>query len=262
MATVGISLSVDQTELRELQTSLGKVFTNSEKTQILKRALTKAIAPVLARLKQLTPLGPTGNLQRAATSKIIGYSRSGNAVALVGFRRAAKEKFATLAGGTVGIGPDRAFHQWWLENGTKQRQVSTPADKPYTRKAHQRRMKSGVVAEVQTHEVARQGGYIASSFRRLGNFGKFLPTPRPPRGEKGHRVQTDPAYPNAYFKKSSTPITIPPMPVGGSTGQPPLQTAWDQTSTTAAEILQRELRISLESALNALTRSATGSVDL
>jgi len=261
MATVGISLSVDQTELRELQTALGKVFTNSEKTQILKRALEKAVAPVLARLQQITPLGPTGNLQRAATSKVIGYSRSGNAVAVVGFRRAGKGKFATLEGGTVGIGPDRAFHQWWLENGTKDRQVSTPADKPYTRKAHQRRMKSGVVAEVQTHEVARQGGYIASSFKRLGKY-DFLPTPRPPKGEKGHRVQTDPAYPNAYFKKSSTPITIPPMPVGGSTGQPPLQTAWDQTQSTAAEILQRELRISLEDALDALTRSASGSINL
>jgi hypothetical protein len=52
------------------------------------------------------------------------------------------------------------------------------------------------------------------------------------------------------------------MPVGGSTGQPPLQTAWDQTQSTAAEILQRELQISLEAALDALTRSASGSVDL
>jgi len=256
MATVGISLSVDQTELRELQTALGKVFTNSEKTQILKRALEKAVAPVLARLKQLTPLGPTGNLQRAATSKVIGYSRSGNAVALVGFRRAGRQRSDSASGGTVRAGNDRAFHQWWLENGTQPRQVSKLSDKPYTRRAHQRRMKSGTVAEVQEHSVKGQGGYIASSFNRLGPF-KMVKDPSQPS-----RVITDPAYQRAFFRKSKTPITIPAMPVGGSTGQPPLQTAWDQTQSTAAEILQRELRISLEDALDALTRSATGSVDL
>jgi len=255
MATVGISLSVDQTELRELQAALGKVFTNSEKTQILKRALEKAVAPVLARLQQITPLGPTGNLQRAATSKIIGYSRSGNAVALVGFRRAGRQRSDSAAGGTVRAGNDRAFHQWWLENGTQPRQVSKLSDKPYTRRAHQRRMKSGTVAEVQEHSVKGQGGYIASSFNRLGPF-KMVKDPSQP-----NRVITDPAYQRAFFRKSKTPITIPAMPLGGSAGQPPLQTAWDQTSTTAAEILQRELRISLENALDALTRSAVGSVD-
>jgi hypothetical protein len=277
MATFGISLSVDQTELRELQTALGKVFTNSEKTQILKRALEKAVAPVLARLKQLTPLGPTGNLQRAATSKVIGYSRSGNAVALVGFRRAAKEKFATLAGGTVGFGPDRAFHQWFLEKGTKERLTNSPSPpRTYNRSGHNKSgfersgyqmTRNGKTFRVSAHSVSGHAVsshsvkdpnayYYASSFKRLGPFKirKFG------GGEKG--FITDPAYPNAFFKKSKDPIRIPAMPVGGSTGQPPLQTAWDQTQSTAAEILQRELRISLEDALDALTRSATGSVDL
>ncbi len=113
--------------------------------------------------------------------------------------------------------------------------------------------------EVVTHEVKRQGGYIASSYNKLGEF-RMLPTPRMPRGQSGQRVQTDPGTPQAFFKKSSTPISIPAMPVGGSTGRPPLQTAFDQTRGQVAEILQRELRLSLEQALATLTRSATGSV--
>jgi hypothetical protein len=276
MATVGIALTIDQTELRELQTALGKVFTNSEKTLILKRALEKAIAPVLARLKQLTPLGPTGNLQRAAASKIVGYSSSGNAVALVGFKRAGRERSESSAGGAVRAGPDRAFHQWWLENGTQERFINSPSPpKTYNRSGynkggHDRRgyemTRNGKTFRVSAHSVSGHSVsghtvadpnayYYASSYKRLGPFKirKFR------AGEKG--FVTEPGYPNAFFKKSKDPIRIPPMPVGGWTGQPPLQTAWDQTSTTAAEILQRELRISLEEALNALTRSAVGSLD-
>jgi hypothetical protein len=256
MATVGISLTIEQTELRELQKALGRVFTPGEKAQILKRALEKAVAPVLARLKQTTPLGPTGNLREAATSKVIPYTRSGNAVALVGFQRAGRQRSDSAAGGTVRAGPDRAFHQWWLENGTQPRQVGKLSDTPYTRRAHQRRTRSGTVADVQEHTVKGQGGYIASSFNRLGPF-KMVKDPSRP-----DRVTTEPPYQRAFFRKSKTPITIPAMPVGGSTGQPPLQTAWDQTQSTAAEILQRELQISLEAALDALTRSASGSVDL
>jgi len=276
MATVGISLSVDQTELRELQAALGKVFTNSGKAEILKAALEKAVAPVLARLQQLAPLGPTGNLRRAAASKVVPYSRSGNAVAVVGFQRAGREKSESAAGGAVRAGPDRAFHQWWLENGTKERFINSPSPpKSYNRSGYnkpgfERRgyqmTRNGKTFRVSAHSVSGHAVsshpvndpnayYYASSFLELGEFKirKFR------GGEKG--FVTEPGYPNAFFRKSKDPIRIPAMPVGGSTGQPPLQTAWDQTSTTAAEILQRELRISLEDALDALTRSAVGSVD-
>jgi len=211
------------------------------------------------RLREVSPVGPTGNLKRAVTSKVVEYGLDGVAVGIVGYRRAGRADSSSAAGGSVRAGPDRAFHQWWLERGTKERMVMKPADKPYTRLAHVRRMKSGKTVDVVTHEVKRQGGYIASSYNRLGEF-RMLKTPRMPRGQEGQRVQTDPGYPNAYFKKSSTPISIPAMPVGGSTGRPPLQTAFNQTQAQVAEILQRELRLSLEQALATLTRSATGSV--
>jgi hypothetical protein len=255
MATVGIQLGLEVTDLKELQQALGRIFTPADKAKIVKDALTKAVQPTLLRLKQTTPLGPTGNMQRAVDSKIIAYPNSGNGVAVVGFRRAGKESSVTAAGGTVRASRDRAFHQFWLEKGTKERLVDTFSNQPYVRRSHQRKMRSGVVAEVSDHIVKGQGGYIASSFKRLGPFG-FRPTPRPSRGsEDPHRVQTEPGYPRAFFRKSKDPIRIPPMPVGGSTGQPPLETAWLQTQATVAEILSRELNIALSRALDTLTRS-------
>jgi len=261
MATAGITITAEVAQLRELQDALGRIFTNADKAKVLEAAIEKAIYPAFLRLKETTPRGPTGNLKAAATYKVKAYPRDGNAIGLIGYRRAGRESSVSAAGGTVRVSTtndaDRGFHQWWLENGTQARQISRPAEqKPYTRRAHQRRTRSGTVANVSQHQVKGQGDnvYYASSFNRLGPF-KIIKDP----GQPG-RVQTDPAYQRAFFRKSKTPITIPAMPVGGSTGRPPLQTAWDQTRGQVAEILQRELRISLQAALETLTRSATGSI--
>lgn len=262
MPLAKITLSADIVGLAELRDKLQNFLPPAERSKLMAAALEKAIWPVFRRLYETTPAGPTGNLQRARDYKVVEYPLDGTAVGIVGYRRAGRARSESAQGGRVRTGPDRAFHQWWLEYGTQQRYVGTPANKPYTRKAHRRVMKSGKVADISEHQVARQGGYIASSFNSLGGFNGFIPTPRMPRGQSGQRVQTDPAYPNAFFKKSSTPITIPPMPVGGSTGQPPLATAFAQTQNQVAEILQRELRISLEAALSTLSTTATGAVDL
>jgi hypothetical protein len=262
MALGKIEISAELAGLQQLQKDIGQVFGRQRAAVVLKAALEKAIKPAEEALKQITPVGPTGNLRRAIKSKVIAYRDDGVAVAVLGFRRAARGDSESAAGGSVRKGPDRARHQYWLEEGTNERTISKPADKPYTRKAHKRTMQSGVVAQVQSHSVARQGGYIASSFNKLGGFKGFVPTPRPPRGSGApHRVQTEPSYPNAFFRKSGSPISIPPMPAGGSSGLPPLKTAWDRTQATVGEILQRELRISLEQAIGTLSRSATGSID-
>lgn len=253
MAVAGIELTAEILELRELQQALGSLFKPADKAKILKAALEKAIEPLYQRLLQTTPIGPTGNLKRAVSKKVRVYTKDGNAVALVGFRRAGLSDSASAAGGTVRVGPDRAFHQWWLEEGTRPRVVNTLSNKPYTRKSHTRTMKSGRVAEVRQHQVSGQNAYIASSFGRLGPF-KFVKDKSQP-----NRVQTDPAYQRAFFKKSRTPITIPAMNPGGS-GSPPLKTAWASTQGQVAEILQRELRLSLEQALSVISSRSTGTI--
>lgn len=254
MAVAGIEITAQIAELRELQEAVGRLFTPADKARILKAALTKAIDPVFNRLKQVTPLGPTGNLRRAVTKKVIAYTRDGNAVALVGFRRAGLSGSASAAGGSVRSGPDRAFHQWWLEEGTQPRLVSTLSNKPYGRRGHLRRLPGRPAVEVRPHIVQKgQGGYIASSYNRLGPF-KMVPGDR----NRG-RVQTEPGYPNAFFRKSKNPITIPAMQPGGS-GSPPLKTAWAETQGVAAEILQRELRLTLEQAISTLSRTSSGGI--
>ena len=258
MAVAGVNLSLDTSELLRLQESLGKVFDNAGLAETLAEALDKALFPAMSRLRENTPVGPTGNLKRAVNMKIVKYKNSGVAVGLIGYNRAGVGKSSSAAGGTVQAGPDRAFHQWWLEFGTKQRVIAKLSNKPYQRKAHQRTMKSGKVASIKAHQVSGQNAYIASSYSELGQF-KMMKTPRPPRGESGHRVQTDPAYPNAFFRKSKNPIVIPAMNPGGS-GEPPLRKTWREYQGKVAERLTSELRISLERALDALTYTSTGSV--
>jgi hypothetical protein len=107
------------------------------------------------------------------------------------------------------------------------------------------------------HWVSGQNAYIASSFNRLGPF-KMVK--QAGGAADGGRVQTDPAYPKAFFKKSKTPITIPAMPEGGSAGRPPVQTAWDNTQAQVAEYLQRELSLTLGQAWAALRFRNEGSV--
>ena len=95
--------------------------------------------------------------------------------------------------------------------------------------------------------------YIASSFNKLGPFEIVKQN-----GRDG-RVQTDPAYPKAFFRKSKTPIIIPETPVGGTGGVPPLKTAWEQTQAVVAESLRRDLALTLEQAWSALRYKDSGT---
>jgi hypothetical protein len=155
----------------------------------------------------------------------------------------------------------KADRQWWLEFGTKERRISKFSNEPYQRKSPTTpfvRVRNGRQETVRgkgvVHWVSGQNAYIASSFNRLGPFKMLKDT-----GGQG-RVQTDPAYPRAFFRKSRQPIVIPAMPAGGESGRPPVQTAWDQTQAQVAEYLQRELSLTLGQAWAALRFRDAGSV--
>jgi hypothetical protein len=259
MAVAGVKISWNSPDLDRLRKDLIALADPRANAEVLKDALRKAIKPPLERLKQITPIGPTGNLRRAVSSKVKAYPNDGGAVGLVGYERAGKSKSASAQGGTVRAGKDRAFHQWWLEFGTKQRLVTKFSNKPYQRsspKADFTRVRLGNRETVRgrglVHWVSGQNSYIASSFNRLGPF-KMVTTP-------DGRVETDPAYPKAFFKKSETPIVIQPTPAGGVAGVPPVRSAFESTQPQVAEILTRELRISLQRAWDALTVRDTGSI--
>jgi len=130
-------------------------------------SLKRASDPTAKSLKALIKSkhkGPTGNLLRAVTIKVKRYTKDGNAVALVGFAATGKKKVPKSA--KVEKGKDRAFHQGFLEFGTKPR--STKRN-------------------------------IASSFRSQGEF-KIKGAGRGGRGP----LKTSPKPPKGFFKKVAT----------------------------------------------------------
>ena len=259
MAVAGIKISVEFPELAALREGIKNLGDKKAASVLLGKALDSAIWPAYLRLREVTPIGPTGNLKRAVAYKVKEYPRTGGAVALIGYTRAAKENASSAAGGSVKAGPDRAFHQWWLEFGTKERKFARLSNTPYQRKsptAPFTRVRKGVQETVRgkgvVHWVSGQNGYIASSFKRLGPF-KFVET-------GSDEVRTEPGYNKAYFKKSSQPFQISAVQAGGVAGRPPIQTAWNQTKGEVANRLQAELKISLDAAIRALTFQKSGSI--
>lgn len=248
MALGIVQLQIDAGEIAKLRESLGKIFENKGLARTLEAAMKKAVKPAEERLRKLTPVGPTENLRNAVSSKTKAYERDGSAVGLVGYRQSTKETSTAVAGArSVRKGKNRGFHQWWLEFGTQERQVTKIADKPYTRRSHQRRMKSGVIAEINAHQVKGQGAVIASSFIKRG------------------QVFNDDGSlkPYAFFKKGKKgqpSISVGSTPAGGNRGIPPVQTALRETQPQIAAILAQELRISLERAVGAIAFASTGTV--
>ncbi len=246
-----ILITVDSTDLKQKTEQLRNLFGQDGRAGLaatLEAALEKAIWPAYLRLREVTPVGPTGNLKRAAHYKTVPYPKSGAAVGLIGYRQSQKER-GTATAGSVRIGKERGFHQWWLEFGTKERVVTKLSDKPYQRKAHTRRMKSGKVATVSAHQVKGQGAVIASSLAARGPFDIN------PDGSK--------SQPYAFFmkgKKGQGAIRLPGVRPGGRGGRPPVQTAYEQTKNQVAEILRRELSISIEAAISKITQSSTGTI--
>ncbi|NBT36344.1 MAG: hypothetical protein EBT03_12565 [Betaproteobacteria bacterium] len=164
-------------------------------------------------------------------------------------------KSVSAQGGKVHKGPDRGFHQFFLEFGTKDRVISAPGDKPYKRavagqgRLRRRKLVKGKLTENDTGmvdmvEVKQQGGYIASSFNSLGPF--LLK-----RSSGGGRVQTVPAYQKAFFRKSSQPLHI-----RGVHAQKPVHTAFEMSRAAIAANLESEMKKALENGLKILEDQA------
>lgn len=270
MAVAGVKLSIGSDSLRGIADEIKAFFPKEVAADVLGDIIEKAIWPAFLRLREVTPVGPTGNLKRAVDWKVVKYKANGAAVGLIGYQRAGAAASQSAAGGSVRSGKDRGFHQWWLEFGTKERRLrQSPKPREYQRRSptepfiRTRTVNGKAVTETVRgkgvlHSVFEQTPtYIASSFNKLGPF--EILSAKAAKGQS-KRVQTDPAYPNAYFRKSKSPIVIPAMPAGGTSGQPPVQTAWAQTQGQVAEYLQRELKLTLGQAWEALTYKDSGSI--
>jgi hypothetical protein len=87
-------------------------------------ALGRAIKPAVAALKRTTPVGPTGNLRRAVTTKTKRYPKTGVGVAMVGYIKPGSKKAPAR-----GKRADLSYHQFIVEYGTKQRFTSKGANR-------------------------------------------------------------------------------------------------------------------------------------
>jgi hypothetical protein len=241
MAVAGIKLDINTEELRGLQNEIKRFFPAKQAAQVLAPIIRKAIQPTVRRLRDITPVGPTGNLKRAVSSKVVAYKQDGVAVGIVGYTRAGRESSSSAAGGSVRSGKDRAFHQWWIERGTKDRKNFKPKLRSYARRSP---TKPFARRRNDQWELVMGKGVIHLVAKTVGRDG---------------RVETDPAYPNAFFRKSKTPISIPGVPVGGAEGRPPLSTAWTETQSEVAAILRQQLALSLEQAWAALRFKDSGT---
>lgn len=230
MAGIKVQVSFD-----DIGPALGmlRALPDDVANKMLRSALQKAIEPAFVALGNVTPVGPTSNLYRARNKKVVVYQKDRTGVGLVGYTQSGKGSTRSAQGGRVRAGRDRAFHQWWIENGTKPRKITTLANKPY-----QRRSKNGLV-----HWVSGQNGYIASSYNGLGPFRIR---------KQGNSFTTRPGYPKAFFVKRSQPFDIPATPAGGVARQPPVETAWRRSQSQVASVLREQLSMSLERALEAI----------
>lgn len=256
MAFAGIRISADFPELKKLREGIQNLGDKKFTAAALKDALEKAIEPAYLRLREVTPVGPTGNLKLAAARLAKAYPKDGNAVGVIGYRQSGTQEARSAQGGAVRVGPDRAFHQWWIEFGTKQRGVKNPFEKskkPYGRRGHLRRVAGRPAVEVRPHIVqAGQNLYIASSYNKLGRFEMT-------RTADGG-FKTVPQYPKAFFKASSRPFVLPPVEPGGVGRIPPVRRAFDDSQSKVAFILAQELRITFARAIQTLTISDTGTI--
>ena len=186
-------------------------------------AVKRAMLPAVAALKANSPKGPTGNLARAVKIKSVRYAESGTGAAIVGYVKAGTGKAKVAQGGKVKKGSDRAFHQFWIEFGTKERTVKTRSSR---------------------------GFMIASSFGSLGPF-----SIRRQRMVKGGRkvVQATPKYPKSFFKaaKAGEVLVLPAVKA-----QHPVRKTWEQVSPQVAASLAKELRQGLVNAQKQLAKYA------
>jgi hypothetical protein len=236
-------------------------------------AAKRAMAPAESGLKsavsgRIVGVGPTGNLRRSVKAISRRYPKTGTGTAVVGFQKAGAGKSKSAAGGKVKRGPDRAFHQFWMEFGTKERETKYHATRPYVRTKPRARKtavkelrKAGVSArdanallkksatEIATSvggtvRVRRQGGFIASSFSTLGPF-KF-------QGGKTAGVRTSPKSPKAFFKKSDRPVRLGSVPPFA-----PVSQTFEATKAQVSANLQTEM-VSAVGKARRLLESAAG----
>jgi hypothetical protein len=235
-------IKIEGPDLYEIRQAFKQLPTNIA-ARVIGAGLKRAAKPGENALKQLTPKGPTGNLRRSIRTMVKRYPRDGAAVAVVGFVKPGTGASKSAQGGKVQKGPDRGFHQFWMEFGTDERYIGVKISKRVRRLVGKKAAKALLRASYAINRN-KKGSYIASSFNKLGPF-VLKPSPG------GGRVQTSPKYPKAFFKKSATPIVLP-----GVGSQHLVHRAYASSKSAIAGNLRGEMTKAVENGLKILEDQA------
>ena len=230
-----VELLFPETEFDDIVQSFKRINSTFIQSKHIGAALRQAIKPGTKALRKNTPRGPTGNLKRAIATKVVKYWKQdyGWAAALTGYRRSGTGDSKSFGGGSVQIGKDRAFHQGFVEFGTKKRRTAN--------------------------------GSIASSFNTRGPFKLEVKESRKkgPNGKynkflkrQGFRqtgnVSTVPKYPKAFFKSvpDGETVDLKRMPIGGTKRVKPIAFSFIQALPAMRSEMNKWMRIQLEKAVN------------
>jgi hypothetical protein len=172
-----------------------KTFGPTISSKYLGSALRIASEPAEAALRaNVKGLGKvTGNLRRAIKTKVKRYTRTGNAIALIGFE--------AVPGRKVPKGGDAkaAFHAGLLEFGTAER---------FTKN-------SSIASSFNANQARRAGFKIVQQKARGGNAKRMFKA-----------AVTKPKYPVAFFARAAAGDRVR---LGRVRAYAPIKKAWEQT---------------------------------
>lgn len=259
----GVDVKVDFPELDNLKRAFNNLRPSLAKKH-MGAAIRRTLKPGITALRSTTPKGPTGNLRRAIASKVKTYA-NGGAVGLVGYTAAGSGKTKAAAAGTVRKGKNLGYHMGFLEFGTKDRHTKGPIASsfkrlgPFTLKSNARLAKQGrrLVAQAQrlnlrAYRQRFQDEASAAALLRKASFGKLSQAQA--KFRQAAQVRTSPAYPKAFFKRAARGqrVYLSSMPVGGSSGQPPVRTAYERAVPEMRALMPVEMAKSVRAALRDL----------
>lgn len=192
--------------------TFGPVISAKYLGSALRQASEPAEKALRANVAQLGKV--TGNLRRAIGTKVKRYTRTGNAIALIGF--------AAVPGRKVPPGGDAkaAFHAGLIEFGTGDRTT-----------------KSGSIASSFKNNQARRAGFKIVQPRYRKGMARRM----------GMRAVTKPKYPVAFFARATKGEKVN---LGRTRAYAPIKRAWEQTRSQC----QAKLTEALEQAIKNASR--------
>jgi len=204
-------------ELRARLASFGTVISAKYLGAALRKASEPALKALRAEVDKRKKTSVTGNLRRAISTKVKRYSRTGNAVALIGFAAVSGKRVPKEGQGRA---KDQAFHAGLIEFGTKNRVTKSQ--------------------------------YASSVYSKTPGRSLFtiLPEARAGRGMSRKlfvRPRLKPAYPKAFFKRAKADMVVD---LGSTPAYAPIKKAWLASKSQ----VQQELSKSLEAAIISASR--------